>query len=117
MLRESGKINQQNYNLTGAINPGIDSGVDNGFELVEFAAAVVGGSATELDAARSAVATKLGSPALVTAALIAANFSMLDRVANAIGISLDDMMLKPSADIRAELGINAYPSAVNTPGR
>ncbi len=69
-----------------------------------------------LAAARDTVAERLGPAAVTTAALIAANFSMLDRAANAIGISVDAMILEPSADFRAQLGINNYPSAVNTLG-
>lgn len=42
---------------------------------------------------------------------------MLDRIATAIGISLDGMMLKSSADIRELLGINKFPSAANTLGQ
>ena len=67
-------------------------------------------------AARDALIEAIGSPAVVTASIIAANFSMLDRIANVIGIGLDDMFVKPSAEIREMLGINAYPSAVNTLG-
>ncbi len=70
-----------------------------------------------LTAAREELAACLGSAAVVVAALTAANFSMLDRVANAIGISVDAMIVKPSAGFRAALGIDAYPSAANTPGR
>lgn len=106
----------QSYDLTGAINPNVDSGVEHGQELVRFTAAITGKDTDVLNAAREAVVVKLGSQALVSASMVAANFSMLDRIANAIGISLDSMMLKPSADIRELLSINQYPSAVNTLG-
>ena len=66
--------------------------------------------------ARDALIDAMGSPAVVTASIIAANFSMLDRIANVIGIGLDDMFVKPSAEIREMLGINGYPSAANTLG-
>jgi hypothetical protein len=115
MLRESGKMSGQTYNLTGAINPSVDSGVENGRELVKFADAITGVSTDALNVARDAVVSEMGSPAVVSASVIAANFSMLDRIANAIGISLDSMMVKPSADIRELLGINKYSSAANTP--
>ena len=70
----------------------------------------------ELGAARDVIADLFGPAAVTTASIIAANFSMLDRVANAIGISVDSMIVKPSADFREQLGINAYPSAANTLG-
>ncbi|MFT4564048.1 MAG: hypothetical protein ACI9BW_003810 [Gammaproteobacteria bacterium] len=116
MLRESGKMSGQTYKLAGAINPSIDSGVENGQELVKFADAITGVDGDTLNVAREALVSKMGTPAIITASIIAANFSMLDRIANAIGISLDDMMVKPSADIRELLGINNFPSAANTLG-
>lgn len=81
-----------------------------------FASAVAGPDRATLDTARQVLHERMGAPAVVTASLIAANFSMLDRVANAIGISVDSMIIKPSAEFRAQLGINNYPSAVNTLG-
>ena len=105
------------YQLAGAIDATIDSGVEHGQVLVHFAAAVVGDNRAELDAARVALIDALGPGAVVTASLTAGNFSMLDRAANAIGINVDDMIVAPSADFREALGINAFPSAANTPGR
>ncbi len=81
-----------------------------------FTSEVAGSDSAALDAARRDLHEQMGAPAVVTASLIAANFSMLDRAANAIGISIDSMVIKPSAKFRAELGINNYPSAVNTLG-
>ena len=70
----------------------------------------------ELAAARAAVAERLGPDGVTTASIIGAHFSMLDRIANAIGISVDPMIVKPTADFRESLGINTFPSAVNTLG-
>ena len=81
-----------------------------------FAGAIAGPEHEALDTARRALHERMGAPAIVTASLIAANFSMLDRVANAIGISVDSMVVKPSAEFREQMGINNYPSAVNTLG-
>ena len=115
MLRESGKLEGRDYNLQGAIDVNVDTGLDHGNELVRFAATVVADDEDGLTQARNDLAGAAGSGAVVAAAVTAANFSMLDRIANAIGIPLDDMILGPSADIRASLGINAYPSAANSP--
>ncbi len=71
---------------------------------------------TELAAAREAVAERLGPAAVTSAAVIGANFSMLDRVANAMGISVDSMIVEPTADFREVLGINTFPSAAHTLG-
>jgi len=102
--------------LAGAFDASVDSGVQHGRELVRFAAALMNRDVDELNAARAGVAARLGPDAVTTASIIAANFSLLDRVANAIGISVDAMIVKPTADFRRRLGINAYPSAVNTLG-
>ncbi len=56
----------------------------------------------------------MGPAAVVASAIIAADFSMVDRAANAIGIDVEPMVLKPSEDFRARFGINAFPSAANT---
>lgn len=81
-----------------------------------FASAVLEPDSDKLAAARDVVAKQLGAGAVATASIIAANFSMLDRAANAIGISVDSMIVEPSADFREHLGINKYPSAANTLG-
>lgn len=44
----------------------------------------------------------------------AAGFSLVDRAANGVGIWIEPMVLKPSEDFRAELGLNDFPSARNT---
>jgi hypothetical protein len=43
-------------------------------------------------------------------------FNVVDRVADATGIPLDDMMLAVSADLREQLGLARFASAANTPG-
>jgi hypothetical protein len=83
---------------------------------VAFASAVAGTDQAALDTARSQLRDVLGAPAVVTASIIAANFSMLDRAANGVGISVDSMIVEPTADFRSELGINEYTSAANTLG-
>lgn len=102
--------------MAGAIDATLDSGVEHGRELVSFAGAVAGSDVAMLTANREKIAQAISPAAVVTASLIAANFSMLDRAANGVGISLDSMILKTTAGFRAEMGINAYPSAANTPG-
>lgn len=89
----------------------------HGRELVRFAGALVQQDRGELAAARDALAACLGPGAVTAASIIAGNFSMLDRIANAIGVPVDPMVVKPSADFRESLGINEYPSAVHTLGQ
>ena len=94
----------------------VNTGVDFSTELTTFASAVLGTDINALNAARQNLADKMGAGAVVSASIIAGVFSLLDRAANGIGINVEPMVLNPSEDFRAELGINAFPSAVNTLG-
>ena len=103
-----------NINLKALVDPTQDTGVPGGAELLEFSDAVIGNDRARLDKAREAVAQAI-SPATVTgAAAIAGNFSKNDRVANGCGIPVDAMVMKITEDIRADLGLNEFRSAVNT---
>ena len=50
------------------------------------------------------------------AAVIAA-FNVVDRIADATGIPLDDMMLAMSGEVRQKLDLTRFASAANTPGQ
>ena len=41
---------------------------------------------------------------------IVATFNAIDRVADATGIPIDQVRLGPTADLREQLGIDAFPS-------
>ena len=92
----------------------MDIGVPGGQELLRFATAIIGSNRAELDAARSEIAKVIGLVAVSAASAVAANFTKNDRIANGCGIPSEPMMLKATKDIRADLGINDYRSAVNT---
>ncbi|MFT5487573.1 MAG: hypothetical protein ACI9JL_004454 [Paracoccaceae bacterium] len=96
------------------MNPDLDIGVPGGAELLAFAAAIIGNDTEALDAARLAVAKAIGPHAVSAASAIAANFSKNDRIANGCGIPFDPIMLKATTDIRAQLGLNDFRSAINT---
>jgi hypothetical protein len=101
-------------NPLALVRPELDTGVPHGEKLMAFADAIVGTDRGALDEARAAIADALGDVAVAGAAAIAANFSKNDRVANGIGIPIDEMVMKITEDIRAELGLNEYKSAENT---
>jgi hypothetical protein len=88
--------------------------VPHGDKLMAYAEAIVGTDRAALDDARAAIADALGDVAVAGAAAVAANFTKNDRVANGIGIAIDEMVMKITEDIRAELGLNDYKSAENT---
>jgi hypothetical protein len=101
-------------NIEALIRPELDSGVPGGELLLAFADAIIGTDRAALDAARTALAEGLGSAAVTGASAVAANFSKNDRIANGVGIPVDDMIMKVTGDIRDQLGLNDYRSAFNT---
>ena len=113
-LRESGRATNLNINIEALIKPSLDIGVSGGKEILNFAEALIGPDRPALDKARLDLA-KILSPAAVSAAsAIAANFSKNDRIANGCGIPTEPKMLKASKEIRANLGLNEFRSAINT---
>ena len=90
-------------------------GVPHERELVALAEAVVRGGEAELAEARRQALAALGPEGFVAAAAVASNFERMVRIADATGIPLDAPLAAISAGMRAELGIDAYGSAANTP--
>ncbi len=82
--------------------------------LLAYSEALIGPDRAALDRARNALAEALGPAAVSGAAAVAANFSKNDRIANGCGIPVDPMVLKLTADIRAQLKLDDFPSAANT---
>ena len=67
-----------------------------------------------MDAARKASENILGAAAIPAASAIAANFSKNDRIANGLGIPHDLSMAKTTKDVREQLGLDNFKSAINT---
>ncbi len=91
-----------------------DSGVDHGAELVAFAEAVVGEDDAALERARKELLAAAGPDALVDAAAVAGNFQRMVRIADGAGIPLDGAFAEMSADLREELDLSRYASAVHS---
>jgi len=115
LLRESGKLENREIDLGAVMDTNASSGVANATLLMSFANAAVFGDTRGLEQARSDIATNLGERAVVEVASIAALFSMLDRLANGIGIPLEDFGVDATSEFRERLGINGFRSAANTP--
>ncbi len=86
----------------------------HGKVLSDYSDALAGRNLNALNAARASVVAALGSAAVVGAAAVAANFTKNDRLANGLGIPIDDLMFKTTVELRAELGLNNYRTARNT---
>jgi hypothetical protein len=92
-----------------------DVGIAHAAELLAFTDAVIRGDDAALARTRAALRAVISPEAYVEVAAIIAAFNVVDRVADAIGIPLDDMMLAMSADVRDELRLARFASSANTP--
>ena len=66
-------------------------GVTHGTELMKFAESIATGNGKHLSSARRALFEAAGERVLVDAAAVAANFQRMVRIADAMGIPVDDM--------------------------
>jgi len=79
--------------------------------LEAFVAAVVGDDPDAADAARAMLVDQLGPEWLVDAAAVVANFEMMTRLADGTGARLLPQRIEQAAALRAELGLDQFPSA------
>jgi len=79
--------------------------VPHGALLVEFGEAVLRGNAERRAGAREAIYRALGGAGLVDAAAIVASFNAVVKVADGIGIPLEDFKAEATAELREELGL------------
>lgn len=117
MLRVSTLTTNTDFELN-AVNGDQASadGVPYGGDLVRFADAVAHRDADAVARARQALLAAAGSEVLVDAAGVAANFQRMVRIADAIGIPVDDIDSDMSRQIRADLQLERFATAHNTPG-
>jgi hypothetical protein len=116
MLRASAQTTQTEIDIQG-INGDRNAaalGVEHGAELMAFAEAVAGGDSTQLQSARESLLTGAGEAVLVDAAGVAANFQRMVRIADSIGIPIDDMTSELGNQVREELGIHRFLTGQNT---
>src|SRR5262249_1762369 len=117
MLRASIEAKRGEVDLS-AVTEGADDdsvGVAHAAQLSAFAEAALRGDGATLARARDALRAAAGAAALVDAAAVIGNFERMTRIADATGIPLDAPSVLASADFRARLGLERYPSAQNTP--
>ena len=91
-------------------------GVAFAAELVAFTDAAMGEDDAALDEAREALRSVLGPAAFVDACAVIGAFNIVDRIADATGIPLDEGLVPLSQEVRAELDLARFASAANTPG-
>jgi hypothetical protein len=117
MLRVSGTMSGSPVDVA-AVNGGVegDGGVEHGARLVAFTEAVMRGDEAALERERCAVRALLGAEAFVDLAAVIGSFNVVDRIADATGIPLDEPLAATTGEIREELGLGRFASAANTPG-
>ena len=108
-LRESAKNagHQTDLNVVTGRASG-DGRVPHGRLLIQLAEAVAGWRWNEVANLRSTGSRLLGPQGTSDAILIASGFNGITRVADAIGIRLDQHTADASVALRANLGINAF---------
>lgn len=84
-------------------------------ELANFAEAVSKGDAAEISRTRDDLVQVAGDIVMVDAAAVAANFQRMVRIADSMGIPIDEKNIEPGAGIRQELNLGSFATAQNTP--
>lgn len=91
-------------------------GIEHGPELMQFAESLARRDEVELTTSRQALLASAGPAVLVDAAGVAANFQRMVRIADSMGIPVDDLNWEHSQEVREALHLNRFASAQNTPG-
>jgi len=116
MLRVSATTTNTEIDLQG-INgnaEGAATGIEFGAELMRFAECIATRDQTALSDARQALLMRAGAAVLIDTAGVAANFRRMVRIADAIGISVDNMDSEVGKEVRSALGIERFTSAQNS---
>ena len=116
MLRASAKTNQTEIDLQsirGSANSAT-KGIEFGSLLLRFAESVARRDTATIAASRNALLESAGPLVVVDAAGVAANFQRMVRIADSIGIPVDDMNTELGQQVRAELKLEEFASAQNT---
>lgn len=90
------------------------AGIEHGVTLMRFAEALARRDADALVAVRQELLDNAGAAVLVDAAGVAGNFQRMVRIADSIGIPVDDMTSELGQGIREDLDLQQFPSARNT---
>ena len=107
LLRRSGEISEEAYNLSGVMGDD-EVGVEDEDLLVAIAEAVFSGDPVDLAHVRAEALPRIGAEKLVDAIGIASGFNGITKVANATGIPLDARTEEVTGDMRQKTGIDDY---------
>lgn len=105
--QEAGNAEKPDLGIVTGRSSG-DGNVPHGALLIELAEAVARWQWDEVARLRGECGARLGADETSDAILVAAGFNGITRVADAIGIRLDQRTEDASNDFRAEIGIDAF---------
>jgi len=111
----SSQVSGNDVDLSAVNGGGGDCGVEHGARLLAFTEAVMADDDEVLARERAALRELLSPEAFVDAAAVIGSFNVVDRIADATGIPLDDMIQAASAEIRDQLDLGRFASSANTP--
>jgi hypothetical protein len=94
-------MNGTTVDLSAVNDIGVESGVSFGVELLAFTDAVMARDVGAMEKTRDAVEGKLGSAGVADTAAVITMFNVVDRIADATGIPIDDGFTR---DTRYEIG-------------
>ena len=116
MLRESAAISETDVDMH-LVNGDVSESdaVEFGNELMAFATAVATRDEAELVATRDALLNAAGAEVMVDAAAVAANFQRMVRIADSIGIPVDEQRMPVAQPAIDQLDLRRFPSAEFTP--
>lgn len=106
MLRASAEAAGERVNLAVINDRSVDPGIVGGRLFTDLVEAAFGRG--DLAQVVREVEDIAGAEALVDAAAVMANFEMMNRVADAIGMPVGRGMLSRTAALRAEGGLDRY---------
>ena len=118
MLRVSATTTETDIDLQG-INGDAEAaarGIAYGPELMRFAESVATRDEAALAASRHTLLEQAGPEVLVDAAGVAANFQRMVRIADSIGIPVDDMTSPLGNEVRTTLALDRFAGAAHSAG-
>ena len=116
MLRGSANGSGVEVDIQG-INGNVDAaalGIEFGVSLMRFAEAIVSRETQSLKTSRNNLLDIAGPKVVVEAAAVAANFQRMVRIADSIGIPIDEISSEAGTKVREELDLAKFASARHT---
>ena len=113
LLRASARANEEEIEIEAVMDATQESKVAAGALLSEFTEAIVRRDPA-LAQVRDRVIATLGAEAMVDSAAVVANFQRMVRIADGLGIPIDESWRDRNSNLRDRLGVSAFASSANT---